>query len=54
MRNTAELWKALKKGYIGELQKSQISIRHDLYEFRMKDHGSVKTSSVRIQEPIEE
>jgi hypothetical protein len=41
-------------GLYRELQQSQISILHDLYEFRMKDHGSVKTSSVRIQEPIEE
>jgi hypothetical protein len=27
MRNPAELWKAIRKDYIGELQKSQIWIR---------------------------
>jgi hypothetical protein len=43
-----------QEGLYRELQQSQISIRHDLYEFRMKDHRSVKTSSVRIPEPIDE
>jgi hypothetical protein len=54
LRNPAELWKAIKKDYIGELQKSQIWIRRDLYEVKLKDYGSVKTYSLRIQELIDE
>jgi hypothetical protein len=54
LRNPAELWKAIKKDYIGELQKSQILIRRDLYEVKLKAYGSVKTYSLRIQELIDE
>lgn len=54
MRNPAELWKAIKKDYIGELQKSQIWIRRDLYEVKLKDYGSVKIYSLHIQELIDE
>jgi hypothetical protein len=54
MRDPAELWKAIRKDYIGELQKSQIWIRRDLYEVKLKDYGSVKTYSLRIEELIDE
>jgi transposase InsO family protein len=54
MRDPAELWKAIRKDYIGELQKSQIWIRRDLYEVKLKDYGSVKTYALRIQELIDE
>jgi transposase InsO family protein len=54
IRDPVELWKAIKHDHIGELQKSHIWVKRDLYEVKLKDHGSIKAYAMRIQELIDQ
>jgi hypothetical protein len=54
IRDPVELWKAIKHDYIGELQKSHVWVKRDLYEVKLKDHGSIKAYAMRIQELIDQ
>jgi hypothetical protein len=54
IRDPVELWKAIKCDYIGELQKSHVWVKRDLYEVKLKDHGSIKAYAMRIQEFIDQ
>jgi hypothetical protein len=40
IRDPAELWQTIKSEYIGELRKSQLWIRRELYEVKLVEHGS--------------
>jgi hypothetical protein len=50
IRDPVELWKAIKHDYIGELRRSHVWVKRDLYEVKLKDHGSNKAYTMRIQE----
>jgi hypothetical protein len=54
IRDTVELWKAIERDYIGELQKSYVWVERDLYEVKLKDHSSVKAYVTCIQELIDQ
>jgi hypothetical protein len=54
IKDPGELWRRIKSDYVGELQKSQLWIRRDLYEVKLKDYGSTEAYSMRIQNLIDE
>jgi hypothetical protein len=54
IRDPVELWKAIKHDYIGELHTSHVWVKRDLYELKLKDHGSIKAYAMRIQERIDQ
>jgi hypothetical protein len=54
IKDPAELWRTIKRDYVGELQKPQIWIRRELYEVKLVDHGSVDAYAMRIQNLIDD
>jgi hypothetical protein len=54
IKDPGELWRRINSDYVGELQKSQLWIRRDLYEVKLKDYGSIEAYSMRIQNLIDE
>jgi hypothetical protein len=54
IEDPAELWKVIKRNYVGELQKSQLWIRRDLNEVKLEDSGSVNAYAMRIQNLVDE
>jgi hypothetical protein len=54
IKDPSELWRRINCDYVGELQNSQLWIRRDLYEVKLKDYGSIEPYSIRIQNLIDE
>jgi hypothetical protein len=54
IKDPAELWRRIQSDYIGERQKSQLWIRRDLYEVKLKDYGSIEAYAMRIHNLIDE
>jgi hypothetical protein len=54
IKHPAELWQAIKADYVGELQKSQLWIRRELYEVKLSAHGSIDAYAMHIQNLIDD